>query len=143
MGLHIFKIKNSILGLYDLKQFEYESLANNFNEQNLQQNVELRFNKGKLAYTKLSIFDYSCSLQATISLNLKSRLVYSRMFFRSNEWQNIEQRVSTLVKEARPYPRMNILLWHCSWLLGWPPGLKLAATKVDYNKPSLYILIFY
>jgi hypothetical protein len=131
---HVIKMKNTVLGLFKMEQFEIESLSVRFNMK-IRQNAELHYCSRRFVYTKSSIFGYLSSLEAFNSSNTKSVLTfYSRMFFKSSVWQSIVCRVPTLVNGSHPLLRMDNSIGsnHPS---GCPKGLKLKAAEDCYNKP--------
>jgi hypothetical protein len=85
-------MKNTALGLYDVKEFEFESLSINFDTK-IKQNAELHYCRGRFIYTKSSIFGNSSSFEAFNSSSPKSVLtLHSTTFFKSSLWQSIDHR---------------------------------------------------
>jgi hypothetical protein len=106
-SFYAIRMKRIALGIFDVKQFEFESLMVVFNMKK-EQNIELVYCKGRFIYTKHSIFGYICSSETFNSSNLKSVLTfYSSTFFKSSVRQLIDHEVSTLVNGAHPHLRMD------------------------------------
>jgi hypothetical protein len=106
MNLFIFRMKRSALGLYYVKQFEYERLLIKFN-QVLKQNIELQFSRGRFIYIKSSIFGYASNFEVFIPSNQKSMHVYSRDVFQIQCVATNRSQVSTLVKGAYLHLRLD------------------------------------
>jgi hypothetical protein len=101
-----FKEKKSTLGLYEVKQFDYDTLSINFDLKK-KQNIELQFNRGRIIFNKSLIFGYASNFEAFIPSTSKQCLFISPTFFKSNIWKSIDHGVSTLVKRDHPHLRMD------------------------------------